>query len=104
MTVRYRLTPRAREGLRRIVSYVARRFGLAVAERVLGELEKAFERLARNPEIGHRREDLTRRDRVFFWHVGPSLIAYRPDPEGVEVLFVERGELDWERVLEEHLG
>jgi hypothetical protein len=35
--------------------------------------------------------------------VGPTLIAYRPNPEWVEVLFVERCEVDWERILGEGL-
>lgn len=103
MSSRYRLTPRARDGLHRVASQVERRFGLEVAERVLGDLEHAFERLAENPGIGHRREDLTSDVAVLFWPVGPTLIAYRSSPPWLEVLFVERGELDWERILEEGL-
>ena len=75
------------------------RFGPEVADRVVQELETAFEQLAANPDIGHRREDLTPDDRVLFWSVGPTLVAYRAQPEWVEILFVERGELDWERLL-----
>lgn len=41
--------------------------------------------------------------RVLFWSVGPTLIAYRSNPEWVEVLFVERGDIDWERMLTERL-
>jgi len=66
---------------------------------VIADLGEAFERLAANPSIGHRREDLTRDGRVLFWSVGPTLLAYRSNPEWVEILFVERGDLDWERKL-----
>ena len=99
MTAAYRLTPKAREGFLGIVYYVEERFGPEVADRVVKELETAFEQLAAHPSIGHRREDLTRDDRVLFWSMGPTLIAYRTQPKWVEILFVERGELDWERML-----
>ena len=35
-----------------------------------------------------------------YWAVGPSVIANRSHRSGVLVLFLERGALDWERVLE----
>ena len=103
MTAAYRLTPKARDGFHRIAFYVEERFGPDVADRVVQELETAFAQLAGNPNIGHRREDLTRDERVLFWSVGPTLMAYRAQPKWVEILFVERGELDWERMLAKHL-
>jgi plasmid stabilization system protein ParE len=99
VTAAYRLTPDAREGFLRIAFYVEECFGPGVADRVVEELESAFEQLASNPGIGHHRADLTRDKRVRFWSVGPTLIAYRVQPECLEVLFVERGDLDWERML-----
>ncbi len=103
MTRAYRLTRRAREGLHRIVFYVEENFGLEVAERVVTDFEKAFELLAANPNVGHHRNDLTRDEQVLFWSVGPTLIAFRSRPEWIEILFVERGEVDWERMLTTHL-
>lgn len=98
----YRLTPKAREGFRDILAYVDKRFGAQVAERVLDRLVAAFEFIAESPGTGHRREDLTQDERIRFWSVGPTLIAYRPGSQDpVEILFVERGERDWERLLEE---
>ena len=32
-----------------------------------------------------------------------TLIAYRSNPEWVEILFIERGHIDWERMLAESL-
>ena len=69
--------------------------------RVAANLERAFERLAAHPGMGHVREDLTSVADVLFWPVGPTLIAYRSDGAGVEVLLVERGELDWTTLLGE---
>jgi plasmid stabilization system protein ParE len=103
VTAHYRLTPKAAEGFRRIVHYVDEQFGTQVAERVVDELERAFEQLAANPAMGHCREDLTKEEDVRFWSVGPTLIAYRERPGCLEVLFAERGELDWENLLRTHI-
>ena len=102
MSSAYRLTPRAREGLRDILECVHASFGDAVAERVLDQLEEAFVMLAESPGAGHRREDITSDDRIRFWSVGPTLIAYRPTQDSnVEILIVERGERDWEARMEQ---
>ncbi|MBI4614143.1 MAG: type II toxin-antitoxin system RelE/ParE family toxin [Planctomycetes bacterium] len=100
---RYRLTPGARLGFRNILEYVEREFGLRVAEDVLNRLASAFEGIAGNPSIGHVRPDITIDVTVRFWSVGPTLIAYRLVADGVEILFVERGECDWERLFRESL-
>ena len=72
-----------------------------MADRVVDDLERAFQHLAEHPEMGHRREELTHDEHVLFWAVGPTVIAYRPHRSGVVVLFLERGERDWEPMLEE---
>lgn len=74
-----------------------------MCDRVVDDLQSAFQRLAEHPDIGHRREDLTNEEQVLFWLVGPTLIAYRHLTDMVEVLFVERAEFDWERMFEEGL-
>jgi antitoxin ParD1/3/4/toxin ParE1/3/4 len=86
-----------------MVRTVEARFGRRSAERVLEQLENAFEWLASSPGIGHRRDDLTVDERVRFWPVGASLVAYRSMEKRVEILIVERGELDWKRLLEHRL-
>ncbi len=101
MTAAFRLTTQARRGFRAIGFDVEKRFGPDLAERVANRVERALKRLAANPHIGHRREEPTRDERILFWPVGPTRIAYRSTPEGVEILFVERGEVDWKRKLRE---
>ena len=96
----YRLTPKAREGLHGIVEYVVGRFGARAAEAALDRLIAAFELLAENPGAGHRRDELSQDERIRFWSVGPTLIAYRAGSQDlIEVLFVERGDRDWEQIL-----
>ena len=104
MTTRAHLTPRAAEGLHRIVHSVAEQFGAAVAERVVDQLEHAFEQLAANPGIGHRRDDLTLEADVRFWSVGPTLIAFRVRQDRIEILCIELGQRDWVSLLRTHLG
>lgn len=99
MNAGYRLTPRAEQGLLRIVLHVEDHFGQAVTARVLADIEAAFDLLAANPGVGHLREDITPDDSIRFWPVGPTLIAYRHRVSPIEVLFVERGERDWTRLL-----
>ena len=97
----YRLTPTAEHGLREILIYADREFGSDIASEVLERLVCAFENVAANPEIGHLRQDLTVNPNIRFWSVPPSLIAYRIRENSIEILFVERGEKDWQRLLTE---
>lgn len=99
MSAAYRLTPEARDGFQRIALQAEERFGPEVADKVVEAIRTAFEQLASNPAIGHRREDLTQDERIRFWPVGSTLLAYRTQPKWVEILFVDRGEMDWERML-----
>lgn len=104
MSGSYRLTPRAADGLARIVSYVESRFGPSTTDDVLRRFESSFRRLAEFPRAGHLREDLTDDPAIRFWSVPPGLIAYRTDRDPIEVLFIERGELDWQWLLGDDAG
>lgn len=95
----YRLSPEARIGLYRTIASVEARFGPTVADEVLDLLARAFELLARFPRAGHRREDLTDDDRILFWSVGPTLIAYRRARDGIDVLAIDRADFDWRDAL-----
>jgi plasmid stabilization system protein ParE len=56
----------AEDDLKHIWRYLLGEAGLAVANRIQGELVDAFESLADFPGKGHRRSDLTKRDVLFF--------------------------------------
>ncbi|MBL4770847.1 MAG: type II toxin-antitoxin system RelE/ParE family toxin [Planctomycetes bacterium] len=97
--MKYQLTPRAKLGLSSIILDVEERFGPQIADRVLEELLSTFERLSNHPASGHLREDLTDSPEIRFQAVGPTLIAYRLRGFTVQILFVERGERNWKRLL-----
>ena len=63
------------------------------ADRWIGKLFDAFDANARNPGIGHKRQDLTGCP-VLFWPVGAYLILYRVQPERVEIVAVTQGARD----------
>lgn len=68
------------------------------AERLVERLEGAIGRLARNPAIGHSREDLTTLP-VLFWPVGHYLIVYRHSGTSLDVLAVVHGARDVSTLL-----
>lgn len=98
---RCRLSSGAREGLYRIVASVETRFGPQATERTIASFSDALELIAAYPDAGHRRPDLTEHDRLRFWSVGPSLVAYLRRGACVEVVAIERAEVDWRGLLEE---
>jgi plasmid stabilization system protein ParE len=59
------LTPRAEQDLGDIWEYIASD-SIEAADRVLDALEKALNKLAKNPGIGHIREELADRRHRFF--------------------------------------
>lgn len=72
--------------------YVAKD-SLQAADRFITRLFDAFETLARNPGMGHKREDLTKLP-VLFWPVGNFLIIYRAERSQVEIVAVVHGKRD----------
>lgn len=93
----YIVAPEAEDDLRQIWRYLLGEAGLAVANRIQGELVDAFEGLADAPGKGHKRPDLTNRD-VLFFSVYQYLIVYRRT-EIVEIVAVLHGKRNVKRLL-----
>jgi len=92
------LTHLAARDLDEIWSYLAED-NRAVADRVLGALEKAMRNLARRPGIGHVREDLADRRHRFFL-VYSYLIVFRPETQPLKVIRVLQASRDIQSLLE----
>ena len=73
----YILGPDADLDLDDIWEYIAAD-SVDAADRWIKKLFDAFDAIARNPGIGHKREDLTAYP-VLFWPVGSYLIIYRAE-------------------------
>ena len=93
----YLLSPDALQDLQDIWEFIA--FDNApAADQLEDEFFSAFEKLARQPRMGHTRQDLTERE-VRFWPVGSYLIVYRERTEGLQVLAILHGARDIPEVM-----
>lgn len=86
----------ARDDLLEIWEYIARD-NLEAADRVEREIENAILKLAKNPEMGHRRPDLSSRP-IRFWSVHSYLIVYVP-ARPIEVARILHGYRDIAELL-----
>ena len=93
---RYVLSVDAQLDLEEIWDYIAQD-SIAAADRWTEKLFDAFEGLARTPQIGHKREDLSDLP-VLFWPVGTYLVIYRV-AERVEIVAITQGARDVPRFL-----
>jgi plasmid stabilization system protein ParE len=88
----YVLSAGAELDLDEIWEYIAHD-NINAADRWIGKLFDAFEVIARNPGIGHTRQDLTDFP-VLFWPVGAYLVLYRAQSEQIEIVAVTQGARD----------
>ena len=65
MSPRYDVSPVALDDIDAAVAFISEK-SIQAAEHFVDEIYDAFEMLARNPHLGHRRSDLTLLP-VFFW-------------------------------------
>ncbi|HZS89863.1 MAG TPA: type II toxin-antitoxin system RelE/ParE family toxin [Chloroflexota bacterium] len=97
---RYIISPEAEQDLDDIKEYLVRAGGIRVARRVLKEIKNAMQFLVREPEAGHRREDLADAP-VKFWPVFAYLIVYDPAKRPIEIVRVLHGARDVSTLLGE---
>jgi plasmid stabilization system protein ParE len=96
----YLLARAAESDLDSIWDYIAQD-SMDAADRWIAKLFEAFEDLAANPAIGHKREDLTALP-VLFWPVGSYLILYRRQLlDRIEIVAVTEGARDIPSFLEQ---
>lgn len=94
---RFRLAPDAAHGVRGIWNYIAKD-SIRAARKVRLQIFDACQNLAKNPRLGHTREDLTAAS-VLFWPVGAYLVIYRGDRKPIEIVAVTHGSLGIPEVL-----
>jgi antitoxin ParD1/3/4/toxin ParE1/3/4 len=89
---RYHLGRLAERDLDYLWEYIAQD-SVQAADRQITEIFEAFEALARNPGMGHKREDLTNFP-VLFWPVGNYLVIYRATGSLAEIVAIVHGKRD----------
>jgi plasmid stabilization system protein ParE len=93
----YAISPDALQDLQDIWDFVALD-NVTAADQLEDEFFNAFEKLARQPRMGHTRWDLTERD-VRFWPAGSYLIVYRERPLILQVIAILHGSRDVPEVM-----
>jgi len=94
---RYVLTPSAKKDINDIWDYIASD-NIKAADRVLDALEAAMAKLAKNPNIGHWREELADK-RHRFWLVYSYLIVYRHETKPLQIIRVLHAARDVQNIL-----
>lgn len=94
MTARYQLTLQAKHDLTAIAEHIANQGGSTSAELVMEEFRETFLLLARQPGMGHAREDLTPDPALRFWPVFSYIVAYAPDERPLGIVSIVHGARD----------
>jgi plasmid stabilization system protein ParE len=101
---RFILTPRARQDVNDIWDYIAND-NIEAADRVIDALDNAMIKLAKNPGMGHRRDELTDK-RHRFLLVYSYLIVYRHETKPLQIIRILHAARDVQSILglasEEH--
>jgi plasmid stabilization system protein ParE len=94
------LSPAAEQDLFDIWSYLVGETSADFADQIETELFEDFELLARNPGIGHKREDLTKLP-VLFYRAFPYqyMIVYRISKTGPEIVGVLHAKRNIKKIL-----
>ncbi len=104
MSPRYNVLPSADRDLDGQAGYLMQEVGLETALRFYDAAAATFEKLARTPGIGERRESPNPRlGGLRVWRVeafANHLIFYRPVDSGIEIVRVLHAARDVDRVLE----
>lgn len=91
----YVVTPRAKQDLGLIWRYIAAD-SINAADDVEAAIYQAFDLLARMPNVGHRRRDLTDRP-LRFWTANPHknyMVVYSAETQPIRIIRVLHAALD----------
>jgi toxin ParE1/3/4 len=93
----YRLSPRAQADLEDIWDYTVERWGGRRAEAYIRQICGAVEALAATPGIARRCDEV----RPGYWKhpVGSHVMFFRRHPNGIDVVRILHGRMDFERHL-----
>ncbi|HYZ83106.1 MAG TPA: type II toxin-antitoxin system RelE/ParE family toxin [Bryobacteraceae bacterium] len=94
---RYVLTPSAKRDVNDIWDYIAND-NIEAADRVLDALESAMVKLAKNPGIGHWREELADKSHRI-WLVYSYLIVHRHEAKPLQIVRVLHAARDVQSLL-----
>ena len=94
----FRLTGKAVEDLRSIGRYTQKKWGRDQRNQYLTKLDKSFETIASEPEIGLACDDIRKGYRKY--HVGRHLVFYRRTKDHILIIRILHDRMD----IENHLS
>lgn len=94
---RFTLSPRAQADIEEIWDYTETRWGRDQAEIYVRQIKTAIENLAADPNRGRPCDDVRAGYRKY--PVGSHVLFYRVRPDGVDIVRVLHGRMDFERWL-----
>lgn len=92
MTNAFRITPRAQDDLKSIGHYTMRKWGKKQRGRYLRDLDKRFQWLADQPQIGKQRPDI--KNGYYCFLQGSHLIFYIIDDDKINIIGVPHRSVD----------
>lgn len=95
---RYIIVPDAAQDIEEIVEHIAKDTVNAALE-IENRLIDSFRRLAKFPDSGHSRRDLSEDRQILFWAEGLYLILYRIQGRAIEIVAVLHAARDVPSVL-----
>jgi plasmid stabilization system protein ParE len=95
----YSLTASAQTDLYIIRDYYLEEAGYRIARQMIVEFVAAFRTIARNPGIGHKRQDLAGNRPILFWPMRDYLILYRIAGASLVIIMIARGSRDIARLI-----
>jgi plasmid stabilization system protein ParE len=96
---RFEISRRAFKDLQEISEFIAKD-SIDAAGQVIGDFYEAFHGLVRMPGMGHKRQDLTLRE-VLFWRVHSYLVIYT-NSSPLRIVRVIHGRRDVRKLLRGH--
>ena len=94
---RFTLSPRAQADLEEIWDYTEARWSRDQAEIYVRQIKTAIENLAADPSRGRACDDVRAGYRKY--PVGSHVLFYRVRPDGVDIVRILHGRMDFERYL-----
>ena len=98
---RYLLSPLAQRDLICLNDYYLANANPSIARQVVADVVGAFRTLARNPGLGHKRQDIAGDRPILFWPVRDYLVVYRAASDPLEIVMIVRGSRDFPTLLTE---
>lgn len=93
MKLKIIVSPKARKDLISIATYTDKQWGQKQRKKYLAQLKTRIQKLAKNPTLGRQHHELP--ESPYGYNEGRHVIFYRPTANGIEIIRVLHGAMDF---------